>query len=63
MKRLKLIRFIRECGCVLDREGKNHSVFRNPNNGLRSTIARHSEINDVMANVICNQLGIPKIKK
>jgi len=63
MKRLQLIRFIQEHGCVLDREGNNHSVFRNPSNGRRSTVARHSEIKDIMANIICNQLGIPKIKE
>jgi len=62
MKRQKLIQHIQSYGCVLEREGHNHSIFRNPDNGRRSTIARHSEIKDVMANVICNQLGVPKIK-
>jgi mRNA interferase HicA len=60
MKRVDLIRHLRKHGCELDREGGNHSVFRNPENGRCSAIPRHREIKETLARVICSQLGIPK---
>jgi mRNA interferase HicA len=33
MKRRDLIRHLERHGCVLDREGNRHSIYRNPANG------------------------------
>ncbi len=60
MKRLDLIRHIRSAGCVLDREGANHTIFRNPANGRCTAIPRHREIKGTVARAICDQLGISR---
>lgn len=59
MKRHDLIRHLELHGCVLVREGGNHSQYLNPANGKRSSVPRHNEINDHLAKKICRQLGIP----
>ncbi|MGI4872761.1 MAG: type II toxin-antitoxin system HicA family toxin [Janthinobacterium lividum] len=58
MKRLELVRYLLAKGCVLVREGHDHTVFRNPANGLQSVLGRHREIDNLMARKICRQLGI-----
>ena len=60
MKRQDLLRFLRQRGCVQQREGRSHSVWLNPANGQRSSIPRHREINDYTARAIFRQLGIPE---
>ena len=63
MKRSKLIRYLVENGCYLVRQGARHSVYSNPRTHLSTTVPRHTEINDSFAEVICKQLGLPKIRK
>jgi mRNA interferase HicA len=53
MKRGDLIRYLRENGCVLLREGGRHSWWHNPNQNKRSAIPRHNEIVDILARKIC----------
>ncbi|MGO8900834.1 MAG: type II toxin-antitoxin system HicA family toxin [Isosphaeraceae bacterium] len=60
MKRRKLISHLRASGCVLIREGAEHSWWGNPTNGRRSSVPRHTEISDPLAKKICNDLDIPK---
>lgn len=60
MKRRKLIKHLIEHGVIKDHEGRRHTIFVNPANGLEATVPRHAEINDALAYLICNQLGIPK---
>ncbi len=60
MKRIDLVRHLVSHGCYLDREGANHSIFRNPANGRCTAVARHREIKDTTARGICDQLGIPR---
>ena len=60
MKRQDLIRHLQRHGCLLLREGRGHSVWVNPANGMQSTVPRHREINDYTARGICRQLGIPE---
>jgi len=48
---------MRRHGCSLKREGGNHSIWHNPDNS--ATVPRHSEISDVLARKIYNDLGIP----
>ena len=62
MKRNKLIKHLKKNGCVLLREGAKHSWWVNPSTKNRSTVPRHIEIIDQLANKICKDLGIPKIK-
>lgn len=60
MKRIDLIRH-REChGAHFLREGGSHSVYVNHAAGKTSTIPRHREINDFLAQKICKDLEIPK---
>jgi len=63
MKRGELIKYLNHHKCFLFREGKKHSVFYNKENEKTSTIPRHREIDDLLANKICKDLGISKIKK
>jgi mRNA interferase HicA len=61
MKRGKLIKHLRKNGCMLLREGGNHSWWVNPSQNKRSSIPRHREIQDILANKICKDLGVEKI--
>ncbi len=56
-----LLRHLRIHGCRLKREGRSHSIWINPNNGVSETIPRHSEIDNVLARKICRTLSIPQI--
>ena len=62
MKRNKLLKHLCKHGCVLLREGSNHSWWINESQNKRSAIPRHNEIIDQLANKICKDLGIQKIK-
>jgi hypothetical protein len=50
-------------GCVLHHEGTNHSIIINSKSGVKTTLPRHSDIDDDLCRDICKQLGIPKIRK
>jgi predicted RNA binding protein YcfA (HicA-like mRNA interferase family) len=60
MKRRELVRHLEQHGCYLDREGANHSIYRNPENGRCTAVPRHREIKDTLARAICDQLGISR---
>ena len=63
MKRREFIRHIEHFGCVLLREGAKHSRYVNLADPRRtSTIPRHTEIDDLLARKICQQLGVPDPK-
>jgi len=59
MKRTAFLRHLRACGCVLLREGGRHSWWLNPEQGRRSSVPRHTEIDDNLARKICRDLGVP----
>ena len=59
MKRRDLLRYLSAHGCELLREGGNHSWWWNPQQNRRSSIPRHSEINELLARKICKDLGLP----
>ncbi len=46
-------------GCELRREGAKHSVYQNPETGKRTSVPRHTEIDNTTARKICEQLEIP----
>jgi predicted RNA binding protein YcfA (HicA-like mRNA interferase family) len=60
MNREKLEKHLREHGCVIDHQGSDHAIWRNPANESQTVVPRHSEINTFTARGICKQLGIPK---
>jgi mRNA interferase HicA len=60
MKRRDLLKHLTNCGCQFVREGSEHSIWENPKTKQRSSIPRHSEINDFTASRMCKALGIPK---
>lgn len=59
MKRRDLIRHLEEHGCLLLREGGNHTVYINRRARKVSTLPRHREINDDLARKICKDLDVP----
>lgn len=59
MKRRQLLEHLTEHGCVLRREGSKHSIYQNTQTGKRTSVPRHSEIDNTTAREICKQLGIP----
>ncbi|OGZ67099.1 MAG: addiction module toxin, HicA family [Candidatus Staskawiczbacteria bacterium RIFCSPHIGHO2_02_FULL_34_9] len=63
MKRKNLIEHILNNGCVFLREGAKHSVFFNALNKRSSTVPRHNEINNWLAEKICRDLGVKSPNK
>jgi len=63
MKRKELIRYLSKNGCIFVREGVRHSVFFNPLTKKVSTVPRHSEINNLLAEKICRDLDIESLRK
>jgi predicted RNA binding protein YcfA (HicA-like mRNA interferase family) len=59
VKRLDLIRHLEAHGCVLLREGGEHTVYVNRAKAKTSTVPRHREINNFLARKICRDLEIP----
>jgi mRNA interferase HicA len=59
MKRVDLVRHLDAKGCQLLREGANHTVYVNRAGRKSSTVPRHREVNDLLAQKICKDLGIP----
>jgi len=62
MKRVDLLRYLREQGCEFVREGGRHSWWWNPAQNKRSSVPRHNEIDNDLAKKICKDLGIPLIR-
>jgi mRNA interferase HicA len=62
MKRREFIKHLQRHGCELLREGARHSWWWNPKLNQRSSVPRHTEINDALAKKICKDLGVPAVK-
>ncbi|MDA1343668.1 MAG: type II toxin-antitoxin system HicA family toxin [Proteobacteria bacterium] len=62
MKRPELVQYLTAQGCELLRTGGRHSWWPNPALNKRSATPRHSEIQDILANKICKDLGVKPIK-
>ena len=58
MKRRAFLAHLSAHGCTLVREGAKHSWWGNPQNGRRSAVPRHTEIDDLLARKICRDLGV-----
>jgi len=63
MKRVDLIRHLIKNGCVFFREGTKHSVFFNPLIKRSSTVPRHKDVDNFLAEKICRDLGVQEVKK
>lgn len=63
MKRKALIKHLIKQHCIFIREGARHSVFFNPLNKRSSTVPRHNEIDNFLAQKICRDLGIKRPNK
>ena len=59
MKRLNFERHLKLNNCELLREGGNHSIWINPENGNITAVPRHKEIDNRLCKSICKQLEIP----
>ena len=57
MKRRDLERRLRIAGCYLKREGKAHSLWINPKNGVIEADPRHNEIKEPLAKKILKSLN------
>jgi mRNA interferase HicA len=62
MKRRELLRHLQRHGCILLREGADHSLYANPATGKLSTVPRHQELNDLLVRKTCDDLQIPPVK-
>jgi len=60
LKRRDLVRHLEQHGCVLLREGANHTIFVNPAARKTSSVPRHNEINNDLARKICKDLQVPQ---
>jgi mRNA interferase HicA len=60
VKRLDLVRHLEAHGCVLLREGGNHSIYVNRTARKASSVPRHREINDQLCRKIFRDLQIPR---
>lgn len=61
MKRSSLLKHLRQYGCYLKREGREHSLWCNPKTGAVEAVPRHTEIANLLAKKICRNLSIPEI--
>ncbi|MDR2683395.1 MAG: type II toxin-antitoxin system HicA family toxin [Dysgonamonadaceae bacterium] len=61
MKRLKVTRHLEDNNCVLFREGSNHSIYMNLLNGKKTSVPRHTDIDEILFQKICKQLEIPQV--
>jgi predicted RNA binding protein YcfA (HicA-like mRNA interferase family) len=62
MKRRELLRHLEKYGCYLLREGGRHSMYLNPNYQRISSIPRHTEIKNFLAQKTCKDLGVPMLR-
>ncbi|MBI1895644.1 MAG: type II toxin-antitoxin system HicA family toxin [Acidobacteria bacterium] len=58
MKRIDLIRKLKEAGCVLIRHGGERDRHQNPTTATAQPVPRHREIKDFLAKYILRNLSI-----
>jgi len=61
MKRGEFLKHLRAHGCIMLREGANHTIYLNPANQKQSTVGRHQELSNLLCKKVCKQLEIPFI--
>ena len=60
MKRRDLLRHLMHHGCVVHREGGNHTVIVNRKVRKSTSVPRHREISDFLARKICRDVDVPE---
>jgi mRNA interferase HicA len=60
MKRRDLMKHLEGHGCELLREGKKHTVYVNRPAQKTSTVPRHREVDEFLAQKICKDLQVPE---
>ena len=60
MKRKDLLRHLQAQGCILLREGGNHTIMIHLLTRKKAPVPRHSEVHDLLVRRICAQLGVPQ---
>jgi len=60
MRRLELMRYLRQNGVAILREGSRHTIV--VRGVVKSQIPRHREIVDELARQICKDLGVPFLR-
>ena len=60
MTRNVLINHLKANKCEFLNHGKKHDVYINTVTKVKTTIPRHADIDEELADAICKQLGIPK---
>jgi mRNA interferase HicA len=58
MKRRDLEQHLTRHNCYLRREGANHTIYTNANNGKSAAVPRHIEIKTATLRRICRDLDI-----
>ncbi|HAM51197.1 MAG TPA: addiction module toxin, HicA family [Nitrospiraceae bacterium] len=56
MKRRDLIKKLTSLGCILERHGSNHDLYKNPSTGKKQPVPRHNEIDETLARHIIKEL-------
>ena len=60
MKRGDLLRYLQQCGCTLEREGPPLDLLE-PVTGKKTSVPRHTEIDNRLARKICKHIGVSPI--
>ncbi len=60
VKRRDIIKHFEENGFFFQREGGNHSIYKNAKK-VRVSIGRHNTFSRIEANRMCKEAGIPEI--
>jgi len=58
VKRTAFLRELAEKGCILERHGGRHDLYRNPANGRKAPVPRHNELKDSLCRLIRRQLEL-----
>lgn len=56
MKRILLLKILKEGGCELLRHGAKHDIYHNHKTGKSQPIPRHNDINELLAKKIIKDL-------
>jgi mRNA interferase HicA len=59
MKRRDFEQHLKRHDCYVRREGANHTIFTNADNGKSASMPRHGEIKTPTLRQICHELDIP----
>ncbi len=63
MKRVSLLKHLHLHGCTLHREGGRHTIYKNADGTLKTSVPRHSEIKSGTVRKICKDVNIPPPSK